>query len=137
MRTVIVNGAGNVLILDPTIDDEGNVLLPPGSGVHTVEISDAEAAKFLLNDARFTVTANGTVVVENVPPAPPDPVVVEQEAAASDLQTQYTTAVTRLDQIIGAVSPTNAQRDAAIQDLARYMKVVARLLHAEFVNGVS
>jgi len=60
---------------------------------------------------------------------------VEQQGAIADLATQYATAMTRLDQIIAASAPTNPQVIAAIQDLARYVKVLARLNHAEFIGG--
>ena len=40
------------------------------------------------------------------------------QAHRADLKTQYTTAVTRLEQIRDAASPTNAQVIAALRDVA-------------------
>lgn len=48
-------------------------------------------------------------------------VITESDATAvdrADLQTQYATAVTRLEQIRDTASPTNAQVVAAVRDVA-------------------
>jgi hypothetical protein len=63
-----------------------------------------------------------------VPTPAPNPVEVEVTAARSDLKAQYQAASTRLDQIIGAATPTNAQVVSAIQDMATIQKRLLRLV---------
>lgn len=47
----------------------------------------------------------------------------------ADLKSQADAAVTRLTQIVDATPPfTSAQRDAAIQDMARYQRAIIRVL---------
>ena len=53
-------------------------------------------------------------------------------ASREQLLTAARNAITRLEQIEAAVNPTNAQRDAAIKDLATYEKHLIRA----FVAGV-
>lgn len=55
-------------------------------------------------------------------------------AACSDLAGQYQAAMDRLDQVIGASSPTNAQVIAAVRDMATIQKRTLRLVKA-LVNG--
>lgn len=58
----------------------------------------------------------------------------ELGAARTDLTAQYQAAMDRLDQIIAAQSPTNAQVIAAVRDMATIQKRTLRLLKA-LVNG--
>jgi len=54
--------------------------------------------------------------------------VTERTVAYADLTAQYTAAMTRLDQIIAAATPTNAQVVTAVQDMATIQKRVLRLI---------
>jgi hypothetical protein len=132
MRTVIVDTeTREILIVDPGLDVAGNVLVPDQPNVATIELSDAEGAKLDTPDARFRLNADGvTIEVEPVDMSTTiDPATLERMAAQSDLATQYQAAMDRLDQIIGASGATDAQRDAAIKDLARHQKRILRYIY--------
>ena len=55
----------------------------------------------------------------------------EQSAATGDLETQYTAAITRLDQILGATFATNTARDQAIKDMAQILRRALRVVKAQ------
>lgn len=76
---------------------------------------------------------NGVLVVDTAiqPPAS----VVERTAAFDDLQAQYQSMMDRLDQIIAASSPTNAQVIAAVKDLATHQRKMLRFLKAEYTEA--
>lgn len=52
---------------------------------------------------------------------------VTEEVRRENALARFDTAIARLDQIINAANPTNAQTVAAVQDLARYIKHLGRL----------
>lgn len=127
-RTVIYSIADRaILAIDPRVDAKGIPVLPTDPPCAFTDVSDAEAAKFLQANGGLTLSQDlKTVTVVAVPAA--NPVEVEKGTALSDFRTQYQAASNRLDQIIGAASPTNAQVVAAIQDEATILKRMLRML---------
>lgn len=70
---------------------------------------------------------NGFLDLSDKPYTPPQDE-IDSAADRADIRTQYLTAVNRLNQIISAVNPTNAQVIAAVQDLATIQLRVIKLL---------
>jgi hypothetical protein len=118
-----------ILVIGPARDDQGNVILPQGVSAATTDITATEATK-LSQPGSYTVDPM-TGVVTVVPPGPETPAVVEYQTARGDLETQYQAAITRLDQIITAASPTNAQVIQAVRDLATIQRRTLRFIRAE------
>lgn len=85
----------------------------PFSEVHTYDASGSP---------RDLPAAAAAVLAAHVPQ--PE----EADAAAADVRTNVQTEMARLDQIIGASSPTTAQLVAAVQDEARAIKRLYRLV---------
>lgn len=128
-RTVLVDSVSrSILILDPDPETPA----PEGVITEPIVLADAEAAK-LSQLGSYKASAAGIVTV--TAPGPETPGVIEHDAALADLEAQYAAAMTRLTQIVGASTPTNAQVVAAVQDIAKYVRVLARLNHAEFIGS--
>ena len=70
---------------------------------------------------------NGFLDLSDQPYTPPQDD-LDAAAARTDIKAQYQNVVTRLQQIIGAVNPTNAQIVAAVQDMATIQLRVLKIL---------
>lgn len=85
------------------------------------------------------VAAVRTVLVNHNPAADPPTATAlaqqEQSAALLDLLSQYQSDMIRLDQIVAATAPTNAQVIAAVRDLASIERRTRRFLYARFAGN--
>jgi hypothetical protein len=122
-RTVLVASATRaILVLDPSG--------PPPEGVATQEVvlPDAEAAK-LSQPGSYTASVAGVVTV--TAPGPETAASIEKTAAVLDLNTQYTTAMTRLTAIVAnGPTYTSIQVRDAVTDMAKIVQATLRYLKA-------
>src|SRR5690349_17560429 len=119
----------NSQITSIIMDREKN---PNHDYINYIEIDEIAANKPIIKELLLAESlepytiSNGKLFKNNVEAA------ITIDVDKSTLKTEYTTAVARLQQIETAASPTNPQVIQAIRDMARYqrlmLKILARLL---------
>ncbi len=92
MRTVIINAARELLVVDPPTRD-GKPILPEGIECEALALSDADGAQIGLFNARYSVDAGGKLVVTPVPVVPPEP--SPREILRADLDAATTLAAVK------------------------------------------
>lgn len=112
---------------DASLDDSAAAAIAADPTLADLPYVDVDAESLPDRAVRYAWRLQDDVVI--VDPAVLSPT-DESDLASADFDTNYNAAVTRLDQIAGASNFTLAQAAAAVQDEARILKRLCRVVYA-------